>query len=466
MRKQVIAMMLGVALVAGCATPGPGQNQAGHQQAPTRQTHDGAVQQDGNLAFGPELRPGRSETSPAWPFMRSGPDDRLYMVWTEKDLSIPASPSQAAGEKTADQSSGQAQAGHSHGSAGMIRAAFMASSSDGGRTWSEPVRVNDQVENVQGDENEAKIAFGRNGRIYTAWAIPDQTGNKMKANIRFSMLDETGKFKPAQTLNGVPNAARFVALQTSPDGTVFAAWIDRRVDSPAPRQIYMTRISPTGEILTSNYKIADDSCECCRITMAFAGGGKTVYVAYRQKPANDIRNIVIRQSTDGGATFGDSVVVSDDGWKIAGCPHTGAVMATDPRGNVHVIWYTAGRKPEEAGIYYSVSGDGGLTFAPRQLVHAASGPGVLRPYLAIGEQGDVYMAWMNYPPGKDQTQIFFRHLAAGSTIMSPVQQLSQTEGNAVWPNMAVSRENVYISWTETKGDSTWVVLRAAPITKP
>ncbi len=434
MRPRLIAAVLGLLLLAGCAAPQPKQSETPASSAPHVMEY----------SFGPELRPGKAEASPAWPFMKVGPDGKLYLVWTEAD----GSTASASGE-------------HNHGTDTMVRAAFMASSGDGGKTWSAPIRMNDQVENVQGDENEAKIAFGPGGQVYSAWAIPDPTGNKMKANVRFSMLDASGKFGPAQTLNEVPNAARFPAIQTGPDGTIFIAWIDRRIDSPAPRQIYMTRISPTGETLTKNYQIADDSCECCRITLAFADGGKTIYMAYRLKPANNIRNIVVRKSTDGGATFGAPVTVSDDGWEIAGCPHSGAVMTTDAKGNVHVIWYTAGRKPEEAGIYYSVSKDGGQTFSPRRLVDAGNGTGVLRPYLAVGEQGEVYMAWMNYPKGKDQTQIYFRHLMADGTTMSPVQQVSQSEGSAVWPNMTVSKDTVYLSWTEQKGDSTWVVLRTA-----
>jgi hypothetical protein len=439
-RKSIAAVLLGALILAGCAGTGPAKSQP----------------PPAGLTFGPELRPGRPEASPAWPFMRIAPDGRLYLVWTEKDQTHGAAPS------TTDNTAHN----HNHAPDSNLRAAYISASMDDGQTWSAPLRINDQPENVQGDENEAKIAFGKDGQLYTAWAIPDPTGNKMKATIRFSMLDQSGQFKPAQSLNEVPNAARFVALQTAPDGTVLAAWIDRRVDSPAPRQIDMTRLSPTGEVLTQNYQVADDSCECCRIMLAFADNGKTVYLSYRQKPANNIRNIVVRKSTDGGATFGAPVVVSDDGWEIAGCPHSGAVMATDARGNLHVIWFTMGRKPAEAGIYYSVSTDGGATFSKRQLVEAANGTGVLRPYLAVSEQGDVYVAWTNYVEGTEQTHIFFRHMPAGATAMSPVQQVSQAEGNAVWPNLAASEEKLYLSWTVQKEDATWVGLRVAPITKP
>jgi hypothetical protein len=444
-RKSFLILLLAGLMLAGCggstALPGSG----------------GQVSKAPDLTFGPALRPGRAEANPAWPFLRTGPDGRLYLIYTEVDRN--------AGAPAAAPADGSA-AGHDHSAGAGIRAAFLIASGDGGGTWTEPLRVNDQVENVQGDENEPKLAFGQNGQVYAAWSIPNAKGDKMRANIRWAMLDAQGKFTPAVTLNAVPDAARFAAMQTAPDGTLLAAWIDRRLDSPTPRQIYMTRLGPDGKVLTQNAQIADDSCECCRITLAFADGGRTVYIAYRQKTPENIRDIVIRKSTDGGATFGAPVKVSDDGWVIAGCPHAGAVMTTDSRGYVHVIWYTQGRNPDkETGIYYTVSKDGGATFAPRRLIAKAGGPEVLRPYLAVGEQGEVYLAWMNLQAEGEGTQIYFRTLSADGKTLSPVQQLSQAEGNAVWPYVTVSQDRAYVAWTETKGEASWIVLRSAPVTK-
>lgn len=452
LRVKAASVVLGLSLIAtGCT--GPAANQKGDA---AEQSRSGSKQTDA-IAFGPEQRVGRADHRPAWPFLRTAPDGRVSLVWTEDEAPTGgANASTAAGTSAAQ-----------HGSHPTSRAAYVAFATDG-KSWSEPVRISDMSEAVQGDENETKVAFGADGKVYAAWAVPGDEGNKMKGNIRFSMMTASGTFAPSRILNEVPNAARFPWLDVSPDGTVFVGWLDRRVDNPAPRQVYLSRISPTGELLTENYKIGDDACECCRLTMAFADGGKTVYVAYRLKPKNNIRNIVVRKSTDGGATFGDPVVVSDDGWEIKGCPHSGAVMDTDAKGNLHIIWYTYGQNADESGIYYSASTDGGLSFAPRMLVHAAAGPEVLRSYLAVGQKENLYMAWTNLVPGKDgkeYTQIFFRHLALDSGLLGPVQQLSQAEGNAVWPHVTVAGDKAYVAWTEMKGEESWVVLKTAVIAK-
>ena len=61
-------------------------------------------------------------------------------------------------------------------------------------------------------------------------------------------------------------------------------------------------------------------------------------------------------------------------------------------GSVHVTWFTLGRSEKEAGIYYSVSKDGGQHFAPRQLVQANTAPEILHTTLAVAGDGTVYLA--------------------------------------------------------------------------
>lgn len=82
-------------------------------------------------SIGPPLRPGRAANAPAWPFLRVGPDGRLYLIYTEKDPVAPGAPAAA---------SAGAATGHGHGAAaaaGTIRAAFLVSSADGGQTWTD-----------------------------------------------------------------------------------------------------------------------------------------------------------------------------------------------------------------------------------------------------------------------------------------------------------------------------------------
>jgi hypothetical protein len=78
-------------------------------------------------------------------------------------------------------------------------------------------------------------------------------------------------------------------------------------------------------------------CDCCNINFLIdANGALNVY--YRDNN-DDIRDIAKMTSTDNGATFSEPKIVHNDGWKIAGCPHSGAVSSTHGKNNL-VAWYS------------------------------------------------------------------------------------------------------------------------------
>jgi hypothetical protein len=411
-----------------------------------------SIRRSAPLTFGPEQRLGHNEKNPAAPFLRYSPDGRLFAIWTEDpDTPWPQ---------------GNQPAKHQHGSGDRapspMRNALLAWSADGGKTWSSPARVNGAVEAVQGEENGPKVAFV-DKKAYVVWSIPGVKGDKTRANIRFAMDDGKGGFTAAQSLNEVKDAARFPIIETTPDGNLLIAWIDRRIDNPKPRQLYLMKLSPDGKALTKNYQVGEGLCECCKLGIAFADGGKTVYMVDREVDGNKIRNHVLRKSTDGGATFAVPVEISNDGWQVPSCPHSGPSIGRDSRGQLHVSWFTLGRSEREAGIYYSVSKDHGKSFAPRQLVQANTAPETLYATLAVGNDDRVYLAWSNLD-GDNKAQIFMRILAADRT-WSPVQQLSRTKGNAGRPVLALLNNVLHVAWTETDGEDSRIVLRSATVSK-
>jgi hypothetical protein len=407
----------------------------------------------GPLTFEPEQRLGDNEKNPSTPFLRYSPDGRLFAVWTEDhDTPWPQ------GNQTTT---------HQHRSADMMAAspmrnAMIAWSADSGKTWSSSRRVNSTVEAVQGEENGPKVAFSADKRAYVVWSIPGIKGDKTRANIRFAMDDGKGRFTPARTLNEVQDAARFPIIETTPDGNLLVAWIDRRIDGPKPRQLYLMRLKTDGQALTKNYHVGEGLCECCKLGIAFADGGKTVYMVDREVDGNKIRNHVLRKSTDAASSFGAPVEISNDGWQVPSCPHSGPSIGRDSRGQLHVSWFTLGRSEQEAGIYYSVSKDDGKTFAPRQLVQANTAPETLYATLAVGDDDTVYLAWSNLD-SNGKTQIFMRTLAADGRTWSPIQQLSRAKGNAGRPVLALMKNQLQVAWTETDGEDSRVVLRTATV---
>jgi hypothetical protein len=407
-----------------------------------------------HLSFGPEIVLGNSEANPSTPFLRYAPDGRLFAVWTEDhDTPWPHGKNPAGhGQMRGDRAPSP------------MRNAFIAASRDGGKTWSPPRQVNRDVEAVQGEENGPKIAFDSSSRAYVVWSIPGAKGDKTRANIRFAREDGNERFTPARMLNEVKDAARFPVIEALPDGNFLIAWIDRRIDNPKPRQLYLMKIGGDGKALTKNYQTGEGLCECCKLGFAFADGGKTVYVADREVDGNKIRNHVLRKSTDGAATFGAPVEISNDGWQVPSCPHSGPSLGRDRRGWLHVSWFTLGRSEKEAGIYYSVSKDHGKSFASRQLVHGNTAPEILYNNMTIGDDDTVYLAWTNLDGG-GRAQVFMRTIAPDGRTWSPIQQVSHAKGNANRPVLALKKNLLHVAWTETDGEDSRVVVRNAAVAR-
>jgi hypothetical protein len=405
------------------------------------------------LSFGPEQYLGETDKNPAAPFLRYAPDGRLYAIWTEDER----------GPQQASQ-----HASHQHGTGKMapspMRNAFLAWSADGGKIWSAPKRVNSDVEAVQGEENGPKVALGADNRAYAVWSIPGGKGDKTRANIRFAMENGKGGFTPARTLNEVKDAGRFPVIEALPDGNFLIAWIDRRIDNPKPRQLYLMKIGADGQAQTKNYQAGEGLCECCKLGFAFADRGKTVYLVDREVDGNKVRNHVLRKSTDGGATFGQPVEISNDGWQVPSCPHSGPSIGRDSRGWLHVTWFTLGRAEREAGIYYSVSKDGGKSLAPRRLVHANTAPEILYNNLVIGDDDTVYLTWTNLD-GDGRAQVYMRMLAADGQTWGPISQVSHAKGDASRPALALRRNRLHIAWTETDGEDSRVVFKSATVNR-
>jgi hypothetical protein len=406
-----------------------------------------------SVQFDAEQRLGLIDKNPSTPFLRYAPDGRLFAVWSEDhDVLWPE------GKHAGHQGMGGDRA------PSPMRNVFLAWSRDAGKTWSPPTRVNSSIEAVQGEENGPKVAFGKDNRAYVVWSIPGSKGDKTRANVRFAMEDGKGDFTPAKTLNEVKDAGRFPIIETTPDGNLLIAWIDRRIDNPKPRQLYLMLLGADGKALTKNYQVGEGLCECCKLGISFADGGKTLYMVDREVDANKIRNHVLRKSTDGGRSFAAPVEISNDGWQVPSCPHSGPSIGRDSRGRLHVSWFTQGRSEKDAGIYYSVSNDGGKSFAPRTMVDANTAPETLYNNLLVSDDDTVYLAWTNLD-ANNKAQVYLRTLAADGRNWSPRQQISNAKGNASRPALALMKNQLHVSWTETDGETSRVVLRSALVGK-
>ena len=137
-------------------------------------------------------------------------------------------------------------------------------------------------------------------------------------------------------------------------------------------------------------------CDCCPISMMVDASG-ALDIVYRDNN-DDIRDMAKIVSTDNAETFSKSQILYLDGWKIKGCPHSGAVASTAGKGALFA-WFSGAEK--ERGIRL-------VTNEGKKLLVLAD-PSAKNAFLADGSQHQV-MLWEQNKPENNLTEIAFKKI--------------------------------------------------------
>jgi len=267
-----------------------------------------------------------------------------------------------------------------------------------GRPLGQPLRVNAKAgEATAWHGDPPTLALAPDNTIYVVWTA--RAAEKGHANTLYLSASRDGgqTFAAPVKVNDdeKPCAHGMHSMVVGADGRVYVAWLDERNVAPLPpapktaghahkesnRELYFAASTDGGRTFSPNRRVATEVCPCCKTSLAVGADG-CVYASWRQVLPGEFRHIAVASTNDGGQTFSDPVVVSDDKWHIAGCPVSGAGLAVATDGALHVVWYTAG-EAGTPGLYRTESRDGGRTFAPREALARSSGRGT--PVLLAGE---------------------------------------------------------------------------------
>jgi hypothetical protein len=296
-----------------------------------------------------------------------------------------------------------------------------------------------------GPDARPKIAVDTTGRITVAFAhFKDKAFN---AQVLFARSSDGGKtFSAPRGLTSDPESQRFEALAVDPSGAVFAAWLDKRNRAPARArgQEYVGAAlayawSEDGGETFSQAGIAhDNTCECCRLGVGFAGPARPV-VLLRNVFDGRVRDHAIVTFRD-PATPGPVERVAVDDWAIDSCPHHGPSLAVASDGTYHVTWYTNGRARK--GLFYAHSGDGGRSFStPMRLGNPARNPS--RPFVLAGSDA-VWLAWKEFDG--ERTTVNVTASRDGGKSWSPPRARADTIDTSDHPLLATDGRRVYLSW--------------------
>ncbi|MCG8414084.1 MAG: glycoside hydrolase [Pseudomonadales bacterium] len=325
---------------------------------------------------------------------------------------------------------------------------FVSYSDDQGTSYSEPVAVNPIPEDAEHNgENRPKIIVDQDGTIYISWTL--KTSPRFTGEIRFSRSTDGGKsFEAPRTINDDNLFAghRFETLYQNQAGHLYLTWIDKRdleahlADDReyAGAAVYYAVSKDQGKTFSDNYRVADHSCECCRIAIA-PRGPENIAILWRQIFGETTRDHAIAVLTPNGATL-ETHRASYDEWQIDACPHHGPTMVQSSlSGDYHMSWFTNGDLHQ--GIYY-----GKFSFdsqQPDQVYRVDGSPGAGHPYL--GEFNDtLHLIWKGFD-GEQSTVQLIRSFDDGASWTDPTVLATTTQGSD-HPLVVTHDDGLYLSW--------------------
>jgi hypothetical protein len=289
-------------------------------------------------------------------------------------------------------------------------------------------------------------------------------------DIALAFSTDAGKsWRDPITLNddGTQTEHGFVSLLPWQDGKLFALWLDGRNMQGAGAGHDSGHA--TGGAMTLRYAIltaagaieAQDEldarvCDCCQT--AAVAAGDAILIAYRDRSADEIRDIAIRRYTPDG--WRDGVAAHDDGWKIDACPVNGPALAASGD-RVAIAWFTGA--DDEPRVNLKLSRNGGKKFgAP---IRIDGGRPLGRVDLALLPDGTTVVMWMEHTDAG--AEIRLRRVdadgEAGDTWTVAAASAERASG---FPRLTATPEFVVLAWTDVgAGGADMVKTALVPVTQ-
>ncbi len=370
----------------------------------------------------------------------------ISIVWVERT---------PEGEAIAAAGAASAE-GHTHLAQADV---FFARSTDGGKTFTAPLRVNTQVGSVWGFAiSKPRVLVSPDGTVhlfYPGNSMSKASGKPIVLPMYARSTDSGRTFATPVSLGSVPasdhsdvvsgglaNAECFGTLAIDERGGVYAYWIDTRDMSNESRngKIFSAVSYDGGKSFGKDFEVFPaDACPCCQITAGVYDG--RIYMGSRQVTPEGMRDSVVAISTDRGKTFKPRVRWGGVSWKIEGCPLKPTSIAVDGD-HVYLVAYNGGANPP--GAYFSRSTDGGKSYEPAVALH----PGATVSDMPVVKvlDGKIIVAWQAKTTGDRRVYISVSR-DRGKTFSTPVE-MAAPPGTGIQPVIAGRAGGLQIAWQQ------------------
>ena len=321
---------------------------------------------------------------------------------------------------------------------------WVSSSDDGGQHFSRPVAVSSMPEDIAANaENRPKIAVARDGTVLLSWS--QSLPKRFTGNVRFARSTDGGRsFSAPITLNddGRIGSHSFDSLAIDGAGRVAVVWLDGR-DRDAVREkggtfagssVYFAQSADNGAHFSANRRLTEHTCECCRTALSWTAEGPVAL--WRNLYGSNTRDFALANLDSGKQRR-----ITDDEWRIDACPHHGGGLAVDARGALHLVWFTQGKTRQ--GLFYKRIVDG------RESPPMALGdPAAQAGHAAVAAAGStVLIVWREFDGRVYVVQAM--HSTDGGASWSAPRRLAESGGAADYPLPLTDGARALVVWNST-----------------
>lgn len=328
---------------------------------------------------------------------------------------------------------------------------FVQRSTNDGAAWSTPQIIDTGKDVIAADgENRPKLVFGPNN-----WAVISYTQPLSKpytGEIRMVRSADGGKtFSAPFTVHQDRQLIthRFESIAFDASGALHTFWVDKRdLEALASKgdksyvgaAIYRNVSLDGGKTFGTDIKLADHSCECCRIALAPTPSGGLA-VLWRHVFGADVRDHAFAIVEKGGKNASAVTRASFDEWRIEACPHHGPGLTPSVAGGYHAVWF--GIRGDDAAVRYSRLDKSGKPVGDVRAL-----PDVSAEHAHIHSIGkDVAIVWRAFN-GEHMTFAAWVSNDDGKTFRK--RELGHTDADTDHPFLIQRERNLFAVWRTAK----------------
>lgn len=315
-----------------------------------------------------------------------------------------------------------------------------------------------------------QLAINAQGAVAAVWYIQNEGTDADRYPTYYAMVsrsDDHGKTWSAPArLSTESTTNEFLSLTALANGRFLAVWLDAREKTGHDHGANQTL---RARILFSDAPDAlldSRVCDCCATSVvAFADG--SALAIYRDRREDEIRDISSVRFQNG--QWLEPRRLSQDHWKIAGCPVNGPVISA-ANARTAAAWYTAAN--DKPRVYVSASANAGEVFQTPSQVDDGKPLG----YVDVVQlaNGTRFVSWDEAGSTPSEAVIWLRRILGDGSLSVPARLATiARERMSGVPRLTLVKDaentsptQLLLAYTQVEGGQPHVTTRLLRIAPP